>query len=393
MARALPERVVVVLGAAAALALAACSAGGDAGTEPTGATTAPQTVAVTSPSRPAPPGTLVEASPVAAPAGARAWRIVFHSRSADDRDIAVTGLLVAPADARGRPDRPVVAWGHPTTGTADHCAPSAGGPAQVPIVEAVLAEGWTVVAPDFEGLGVEGPHPYLVGESAGHTMLDAVRAAHQVDGSGVTASSPALLWGFSQGGQAALFGGEQQPAYAPELDVRGAAAVAPVADPRAFWDRAAARPDQVGVAVVIAAGMAAGDPALDPATVLTGSAVDRLDLLETDCIGEVVEAFQAPVDEVVARPVDEAPDWAAALATNQVGHRPSAVPVLLVQGTADDIVFPEVTDRVVDRACGQGSTVAYELVEGAGHGDIPPERVLPWLRARLAGEPAPTTCR
>lgn len=380
--------------------LAACGSGdetGDGIPHPPPSDGSPTTVAapppVTRPATPAPPGTLVEADPVDAPPGASAWRVVFHSRSAAGDDVAVTGLVIAPAGevVPGEPPRPVVAWGHPTTGTADACAPSARGPAEVPIAEAAVAQGWTVVAPDFEGLGVEGPHPYLVGDSAGHTMLDAVRAATQLEGTGATAASPVLLWGFSQGGQAALFAAELAPTYAPELDVRGVAAVAPVADPRAFWDRAAARDDQVGVAVTIAYGMAAAHPDLDPAEVLTAGALDDLDLLEQGCIGEVVAAFTRPVDEVV-QPLDEQGAWAAVLAANQTGHRPSAAPVLLVQGTADDIVFPETTDVVANRTCRHGGPVAYERVEGAGHGDIPPERVLPWLQARLAGDPAPSTC-
>jgi hypothetical protein len=35
---------------------------------------------------------------------------------------------------------------------------------------------------DYVGLGVDAPHPYLIGQPEGRSVLDAVRAAHQLDG-------------------------------------------------------------------------------------------------------------------------------------------------------------------------------------------------------------------
>src|SRR4051812_44660564 len=59
---------------------------------PPGAVTPPppgDPYAAPAPPPPAEPGTIVWAQPVAAPAGARAWRVLYHSRSIADRDIAV----------------------------------------------------------------------------------------------------------------------------------------------------------------------------------------------------------------------------------------------------------------------------------------------------------------
>ena len=50
-----------------------------------------------------PPGAPIWAERVAAPPGALAWRILYHSRTIHDEDIAVSGLVVAPeATAPGR---------------------------------------------------------------------------------------------------------------------------------------------------------------------------------------------------------------------------------------------------------------------------------------------------
>src|SRR5688572_8943501 len=52
--------------------------------------------AVPDPLPPAAPGTPIWAERVAAPEGAVAWRVLYHSRSIRDEDIAVSGLVVVP---------------------------------------------------------------------------------------------------------------------------------------------------------------------------------------------------------------------------------------------------------------------------------------------------------
>jgi hypothetical protein len=44
-------------------------------------------------------------------------------------------------------------------------------------LEAFVDVGWIIAAPDSLGLGGEGEHPYLVGDVAVVSTLDAVRAA------------------------------------------------------------------------------------------------------------------------------------------------------------------------------------------------------------------------
>ena len=69
---------------------------------------------------------------------------------------------------------------------------------------------------------------YLIGENEGRSSLDAVRAAHQIPG--LSLSNRTVVWGHSQGGQAALWTGGLAPDYAPELDLLGVTAAAPAAD-------------------------------------------------------------------------------------------------------------------------------------------------------------------
>ncbi|WP_367274556.1 lipase family protein [uncultured Microbacterium sp.] len=48
-------------------------------------------------------------------------------------------------------------------------------------------------------MGTDGPNSYLVGETTGNAMLDAVRAAESLTETG--ASTDVVMWGHSQGGR------------------------------------------------------------------------------------------------------------------------------------------------------------------------------------------------
>src|SRR5690606_37264646 len=75
----------------------------------------------------------------------------------------------------------IVAWAHGTTGVADKCAPSRQGLQGTEyLLQMLLAKGYVVVAPDYEGLGEPSGrenHPYLNLKSEAFSITDAVVAA------------------------------------------------------------------------------------------------------------------------------------------------------------------------------------------------------------------------
>ena len=134
---------------------------------------------------------------------------------------------------------------HGTSGFTDQCAPSGDADAQL-LAAAIASLGYIVVGPDYTGLkGVGDPtgflHPYLVGEAAAMSSLDAARAAGKLDASerGGSCAAPRLLvLGGSQGGHAALWVDRLAPYYAPELTLMGTVATVPPADMLGQIDRA-----------------------------------------------------------------------------------------------------------------------------------------------------------
>nr|WP_174558936.1 alpha/beta fold hydrolase [Acinetobacter bouvetii] len=138
-----------------------------------------------------------------------------------------TALLFTPKTPKPAGGWPIVAWAHGTTGVADACAPSQQGlKGNEYFIAKLLAAGYAVVAPDYEGLGEPSGkelHPFLNLKSEAYSITDAVVAARKNLGN--TTEQRWATVGHSQGGQAAL--GAAQYASRAQLTYKGTVAVAP----------------------------------------------------------------------------------------------------------------------------------------------------------------------
>lgn len=135
------------------------------------------------------PGTLLsikEQTPDLFTNASQRFLINYRSRGVNAEPIVTSGFILLPKGKAPKGGWPVLAWAHGTTGVADTCAPSedyVGGPVHVyqqiaaTALNAWLARGYAVVAPDYQGLGTPTLHPYMNAQSQLHTVVDAVRAA------------------------------------------------------------------------------------------------------------------------------------------------------------------------------------------------------------------------
>ncbi len=116
--------------------------------------------------------------------GAQAYKL--HYRTPDHRGQLAegTGLLYLPAGAAPAGGWPVVSWAHGTQGIADRCAPSVSGPYQPErdgrFLDQFLAQGYAVVAADYQGLGSPGDHAYLHVRTAARNAIDLVKPAASI---------------------------------------------------------------------------------------------------------------------------------------------------------------------------------------------------------------------
>ena len=344
------------------------------------------------------PGMVIRSEPITAnlPEGAQAWRVLYLSEGADGQPTAVSAIVAAPEAPADSP-RPVIAWAHGTLGVQPQCGTGhKDDPFEfIPAVERLLAEGYVLAATDYPGLGTPGVHPYLFGETAAAAVLDSVRAAQQLD---TGAGDRFAVWGHSQGGHSTLWTAQRAAGYAPELELVGAAAIAPAADLVGILDASMnARAGAILVSMALYA-WNAHFPGASLADIVAPEAVDQVNRLAGTCtttpaafllLGELrppaaflpdnlteIDAFQRFVE---ANTPDD----------------PIDVPLLIAHGTADQIIPFAGSVAEAERRCAAGESVQFERYPGSDHVPVVDEsalRVLGWLEDRFAGRPPSTTC-
>jgi alpha-beta hydrolase superfamily lysophospholipase len=332
--------------------------------------------------------------------GATAYRIRYRSTDKDGRPIVVSGAVIVPAAAAPAGGRPVVVWAHGASGIAESCGlsdkPALFG--QIAGLNGLLAAGYVVAAPDYQGLGNTGPHPFLVGTASAHTVLDSVRAARALPGT--KASSRYALWGESLGGFSVLWAGKLAVRYAPELSLVGVAAAAPPTDLKANLtggSNAAVR------AFLTSYAAESWSRVYDlPLTTAVKPATARLiTAIARNCVSLDGFALRTKIGMLrlahQLRNVNlaESPRWAALMQQNSVTPTGFTMPLLVVQGSADVIVAPAVTRALVDKLCAHRANVRFISIEGGDHVSVAkrsaPETVS-WLGDRFAGKAAVSGC-
>ena len=220
------------------------------------------------------------------------------------------------------------------------------------------------------------------------------RAARHVDGAG--AGRTVVVAGHSQGGQAAVFAGEIARRYAPDLDVRGVAALAPAEADRLF-SATETRPDRQGFVAMAAEGLRAAFPKADVDAVLTPGAVTTLrELDRTACLFATLAGFRDRGITVLRADPDSVPSVRAALRRSIPARARTTVPLAVYQGGQDQLVLPDATAAYVARACARGDRVTARVFADGDHDtvlDAAAPELLRWLDDRVAGVPAPSTCR
>jgi pimeloyl-ACP methyl ester carboxylesterase len=344
---------------------------------------------------PAHAGTLVKSEPVTVDGlHGTAYRVMYVSTSMKDKPVAVTGLVAVPKTPAPSGGYPVVSWGHGTNGMADKCAPSLSPKDDVPLANALLDQGWEVVASDYEGEGTPGLMPYIAGISAARNTIDIVRAVQGLPAA--HASKNYLVWGHSEGGQTAMYALNIGPAYAPELTLHGVVAGAPPSQFKFIYEFL--KTSAFKHYLLMAAGglnAAYGDQAAPLDEVLTPYGKSFLPVLEQGCSDYIAKQL-APVDFSKATKTDPftVPAWQKILRANDPEYFTTAspVPLLLIQGGNDEQIPVASTALLADHLCEIHQVFSRWVYPGQSHaGVIGPsaQDMIHWMQDRFAGRPNP----
>lgn len=150
----------------------------------------------------------------------------YKMKNVAGEEIVTSAVVLFPHQPAPEGGYRVVVWQHGTLGVADACAPSNSflSPRfKAYLAKALLAEGYVIVAPDYEGLGSKGVHPYLNSDSEALSSIKAVEAAQQK----YNLSKYWMSIGQSQGGQASLATAEYLERNGKDSYYLGAVGAAP----------------------------------------------------------------------------------------------------------------------------------------------------------------------
>ena len=342
--------------------------------------------------------------PALASVAGRADRITYRSKSLAGRDVVVSGALLTPKGQAPEGGWPVVSWAHGSSGIIDQCAPSTALSKDGKVdlygcsgfVSQLIGAGYAVAATDYEGLGTEGDHPYIVADSEGRSMIDAIRAAMQAE---PTLSKKVFAVGHSQGGQAAIAAGELAETWGESLDFRGTIGIAPVTNVGQAYSYGSPGPVDRGFYLLALHGLKTVHPDLQFERHLGSQALEMLPKVSQECTGEIWTDFSADLGDKLHDYQFTSQDAAAAvqlqgwLDEQSVPRGEAPAPMLLLQGDQDPSIKAAVTEQAVKNARAAATVADFSLYPGEDHYSVLAPRadggaaddVIEWLNAHRAG--------
>lgn len=350
-------------------------------------------------------GTIVQSTPVEgldptlADKLGEARTVVYRSVSAYDGQVSeVASTVYRPRGDAPAGGWPVISYGHPTTGLGQDCGPSLSPDLRgyAPTLAAIAEAGFVVTMTDFQGLGWPGDHPYLEPRTAGFNMIDAVRA---VRNQYPDTSDKWMAVGGSQGGQAAWAANEYSADYGSGLNLVGSVSTSPAADITGFAE--AARDEtltgaQTAFMPLIIDGLSVVHPDLEQSDYLRGAAAGELTGLTSCALPDTEKAaLSTQLDAAQVQPAsDEATDRLTEWLTEaSLPQRRAPAPMLVINGSDDELILPAWVSKAVDAGCRIGDRIVHREMAGQGHADADAgDEMYQWMLERFSDKDAPNEC-
>lgn len=372
--------------------------------------------------------------------GAQAWKIAYISSDVRERRTIATALVIAPAGPAPKEGRPILAWAHGTTGSAQNCGPSQViDPTRalnqyflmdgnswtdfgIPNGQEFINEGYVVVATDYQGLGGGGKHQYAVAGTNGRDVVNSARAASSM--TEVGAGKKTVIYGWSQGGGATIAAASlpdylaQQGTAADNLQYLGFVALAPE-------DVAAMLPqvptDEAGAAKLMKEftqanvpnvflfahyvmglwGAQAAYPELKLTDVLTEEGVKVVDQLASNkCMHVMADSFNYAYGDQYKSLLKPEPSnslaWIKSFVDASVKPVKPVAPVIIYWGTKDTAVPPIMHELYQKQMCALGANVGRIQLPGEQTHFTTPgvsgPMYLEWVKDRINGKPLENGC-
>ncbi|WP_224991399.1 alpha/beta hydrolase [Acinetobacter pittii] len=312
------------------------------------------------------------------------------------QEVQATSLVFTPNTPPPVGGWPIVVWAHGTTGVADACAPSKAAltDSTKDLISKLLTAGYVVVAPDYEGLGTLGIHPFLNVKSEAFSITDAVVATRNyLLQRNLLTSKKWVTVGHSQGGHAAL--GAAQYASRAQLDYKGTVAVAPASNlgfilvageqsvANATLDKKISMYAQLDTyTALVSAGIRNTQPTFDYPQIFTSQISGIAAQAETICSGPLGQAFGAGMTKYATDHngtldgyTRTQPNFMAVPLVKTFLDKDSqplqvkvTTPIIIYQGLADSTVPKVATDILISNATVVGTKINSYVTGNWDHG-------------------------
>lgn len=347
------------------------------------------------------PGTLVRLEPLGIDiADASAYRMLYVTQDQQGNPVVAGGMAFLPNKKAETPRR-VVAFIEGTTGQADECAPSRSPDPPNSLstfLPEAMTQGWAVVAPDEFGVGMPGTQRFLVKDQIVRDTVNSVRALQTIPGS--MAGDDYAVFGYSEGGHGALWTGHLSKQFAPELNLVGVAAIAPAADLMAIIGRHWNTEFGWGIAVDAVRSWSLVYPNIAWNSLLTDAGRTNYERMANECtLASVIEGLVRNKifnqNLFIEDPTKKDSPLTQALLEQTPPPMSSTLPIMLVQGTADQLALAGFNADLQESWCAAGSTLDALWLGGVDHRTVAVvagPSVAAWIADRFSGLPAPNTC-
>jgi fermentation-respiration switch protein FrsA (DUF1100 family) len=245
--------------------------------------------------------------------------------------------------------------------------------------------GYAVVATDYSGLGADSGNPVLDMQSNALDVMYSVPAAR------AAVTQIGLKWialGPFQGGLAAVAVAESEvrdPSYLGSVVTSG------VADAQQVYQHFA-QDSSNGMLLVLASTVKALYPEFQVSDMLKDTALPAYQRVAQTCGGETGPQFTNGMLK---------PGWEnnrfvkEFFSKNTPGQKPARGPLLVISGEADLAIPAEMSEKTVARMCKQGSRILflkYPDLDASGVMGASVADQISWIKARFAGDAAPSNC-
>jgi hypothetical protein len=320
------------------------------------------------------PGEVLEGRPVQV-RGVRhvieadAWHVKFRSTDVEGAPSWGVATVMIPRRRFVGPVRPLLSYQCAIDALGATADPSytlrRGDQLEFPFIALALRRGWAVVTTDFNGP----QHAFGAYPLVSRFVLDGIRAAICFEPAGFDATTPIGLWGYSGGALATLFAVEKQAAYAPELNLVGAAGGGAGADitssPQMFEDGNLLS----GIPFCAVIGVSRGFPDVALASVLTPQGQAMVAAAAEMTMEQLVASFPFVrwSDYLTVPSVLDIPGMRTAFEHGRLGGATPMVPLHLYHAVHDKYPAVADVDRLVEKYRREGVDVTYRRFRFGGH--------------------------